>query len=405
MQARLNPEIRDWVCSKTGDSQQLGVPTAAVGLCSCCPAPGFPILVKYAPNRELSTDGRRGLGRFESRLPVQGLSPRYADDVGDTAVLEDERLSAESGARVFLKGEGQNPSGSFKDRGLAVGVALAHVLGATRVALPTQGNAGIAAALYSARLGMQGALLYMPEGYQENYYHRAARHFGAEVRFFGPNIAAAGKQMRQDLVEDLAQKSVVNLSTFFEPGRLEGKKTLGLEIAQSFAPDLPDAIIYPTGGGTGLVGIWKALQELQQDGLVSADLPKMFAVQSDNCCPLVRSWEAGLDAVKPLESRGTVADGLDVPAAIMGHRMIQLLRGSGGGAVAVSDREIIEVHDRLGRLGVCASYEAAATAAALRVLRATDAIPAGARVLLLATASQHVSLGGAASSSASSSSN
>src|SRR5262249_18400361 len=147
--------------------------------------------------------------------------------------------------------------------------------------------------------------------------------------------------MREDLKEPLAKGEIVDISTFYEPGRLEGKKTMGLEIYESFAPGpLPDFILYPTGGGTGLVGIWKAFLELRAMGASVGALPRMIPVQSDRCAPVVRAFEAGAEKVAPVESKGTLADGLDVPGAIMGPGILKVLRDSSGGAVAVGEEEI-----------------------------------------------------------------
>jgi threonine synthase len=186
------------------------------------------------------------------------------------------------------------------------------------------------------------------------------------------------------------------MSTFFEPGRLEGKKTMGFEILENFSPTtLPEWILYPTGGGTGLVGIWKAFQELTALGALNPAkhrLPRMVAVQSQNCAPVVESFKRGLDYVEPVESKGTVADGLDVPGAIMGHGILATIRESNGTAVAVRESAIIDAFKTLGQHGQAASYEGAATFAALRRLRADGIIGVGAKVLLLVTASHLVSL-------------
>jgi threonine synthase len=299
--------------------------------------------------------------------------------------------------QVFLKNEGTNPSGSFKDRGLAVAVAFGRACGAGRFCLPTQGNAGVAASLFSARLGLPACQVWMPEGYQDGIYHREAEFFGADVRFAGNNIAAAGALMRQELARELESGEVVELSTFFEPGRLEGKKTMGLEIYQSFGREaLPDYVLYPTGGGTGLVGIWKALQELAELGWIDPArhrLPSMVAVQSSNCAPVVEAFARGLDHVQPVESEGTVADGLDVPGAIMGHGILETILASGGTAVAVEEDEIVAACRACGHLGIPVGYESAALLAALARLRSEKFIPAGARVLLLLTASHLIPLG------------
>jgi len=191
--------------------------------------------------------------------------------------------------------------------------------------------------------------------------------------------------MREAHADELASGQLVDMSTFFEPGRLEGKKTLGFEIVEAFGPEkLPDWIIYPTGGGTGLVGIWKAFQELIALGRLDSTehrLPRMVAVQSENCAPVVEAFHSGLDHVQTVESQGTIAEGLDVPGAIMGHGILATIRESGGTAVAVPERAILDTF-----------REGAATLAALRKLRVEGVIPVGSRVLLLLTANHFVSL-------------
>ncbi len=401
-QIRLNPDIARIVCSVTGQTYDPHGFERPMGLCSCCAAPGKPLVVVYDLEAirerlgETGWGGGPGLWRFGALLPVLGLPWWFAPDVGLTTSVRHEPLGGENGVEMYLKNEGGNPSGSFKDRGLAVGVALGVACGAQRFCLPTQGNAGVAASLFSTRLRLPGCLVYMPDGYQGGIYHREAELFGAEVRFAGENIAASGKIMRETFAEDLASGTLVDLSTFFEPGRLEGKKTMGLEIADEFGPArLPDWILYPTGGGTGLVGIWKAFQELASLGRIDLDqhpLPRMVAVQSENCAPVVESFRRGLDHVEPVQSRGTIADGLDVPGAIMGHGILTTIRDSDGTAVAVSEGSIRDAFKTLGRHGIAASYESAATLAALRKLRIEGTIPVGARVLLLLTATHFVSL-------------
>lgn len=361
----------------------------------------MPLVVEYDAERVRAAWHRpaqrvSGLFRFGPALPVAGLSDEYASDVGGTPTLRSRVLSDELGLEVLVKNESTNPSGSFKDRGLAMGIALGVALGARRFCLPTQGNAGVAAALFSARLGSLPALVYMPEGYRGSIYHKACAHFGAEVRFAGANIAGAGKEMRATLARELASGEYVDLSTFFEPGRLEGKKTMGLELAETFAGQpLPDAIFYPTGGGTGLVGIWKALRELARWRLADpahTRLPRLVAVQSERCAPVVAAFDSGAAAVSPVLSGGTIADGLDVPGAIMGHSMLAVLRESNGFARSVSEASIEQAFLDLGGMGIGAGYESAATLAALRDARQAGQIAAGARVLLLLTGSQLIAL-------------
>jgi threonine synthase len=396
---RINPLINRLVCSASGREIDHGGFTRPIGLCDCCPAPGKPVVVEYDLERAALGRPQKALGMwsFADLLPVAGLPPSFAADVGLTPLVELDRWSRELGITVLAKMEGLNPSGSFKDRGLAMGVAFGRTCGAQRFCLPTQGNAGVAASLFSARLGLPGCLVYMPEGYEDGLYHREARYFGAEVRFHGSNIAAAGKQMRDDVADQLASGEYVDMSTFFEPGRLEGKKTMGLEILLDCGAEaMPDWIIYPTGGGTGLVGIWKAFAELTELGLInpaSHRLPRMVAVQGANCAPVVESFDAGLDEVLPVASKGTVADGLDVPGAIMGHGILRAIRESNGTAVAVTENEILGAFTSCGSAGVTASFESAAVVAALQRLRSDGTINDGERVLLLLTASHLIPLG------------
>ena len=267
--ARINPNIARIVCSVSGKNVDPDGFRRPLGMCSCCDAPGKPLVVVYdldAVRFRLEGSGwddDSGIWRYSNLLPVLNMPPRFAPDVGLTPTVRHDTLSGKSGVELFLKDEGANPSGSFKDRGLSVGVALGFASGAQRFCLPTQGNAGVAASLFSARLGLPGCLVYMPDGYQGGIYHREAEFFGAEVRFAGSNIAESGKIMRDAFADELSSGRLVDMSTFFEPGRLEGKKTMGLEIFDHFgAEQLPDWILYPTGGGTGLVGIWKASRNL-----------------------------------------------------------------------------------------------------------------------------------------------
>jgi len=399
---RLNPDLAKVVCSVTGSETDVRDLIRPLGLCSCCPRPGKPLVAVYDLDaiRERLGDKNWGTGpgiwRYGALLPVLGLPWRYAPDVGLTQGVRHDSLGGETGVDLYLKNEATNPSGSFKDRGLAVGIALGVACGAQRFCLPTQGNAGVAASLFSTRLKLPGCLVYMPENYRGTVYHLEAELFGAEVCFAGENIAASGVAMRQAHAIDLASGHLVDMSTFFEPGRLEGKKTMGFEIVEAFGPEkLPDWIFYPTGGGTGLVGIWKAFQELIALGRMDDGthrLPRMVAVQSENCAPVVEAFDRGLDHVETVESKGTIADGLDVPGAIMGHGILQTIRDSGGTAVAVSEASILDAFKLLGRHGVGASYESAATLAALRKMRAEGSVPVGSRVLLLLTATHFVSL-------------
>ena len=212
MALRINPNVSHLRCSSSGQELPGPVFSSPVGLCSCCPAPGKPLVVEYDPGKvraelrgaPLAEANAAGIWRYAPLLPVLGVPEEYAADVGGTPTVRHARLSSELGVEVFLKNEGTSPSGSFKDRGLAVGVALGRACGAKRFCLPTQGNAGVAACLFSARLAMPGCLVWMPDGFQGCVYHRACEFFGGEVRFAGPNIAAAGRAMREQLEEELS---------------------------------------------------------------------------------------------------------------------------------------------------------------------------------------------------------
>jgi threonine synthase len=394
----INPNIRRLRDSLTGDEVDPQGFSRPLGL---APKSKKPIVIEYDWERvrtEPIFADAPGLERYAALLPVRDFPSGYLSDVGRTPIARSARFSEELGIELDMKSESGNPTGSFKDRGLALGVAMGVACGAKRFCLPTQGNAGVAAAFFSARLGIAPALVYMPRAYENGIYHLACDAFGAEVRFFGPNIAAAGKKMREDVAAELERGELVDLSTFFEPGRLEGKKTMGLEIFEHYGSALPEWILYPTGGGTGLVGIWKAFAELRALGVLAPDapLPRMVAVQSEACAPVVRSFERGLEAVEPVESQGTIADGLDVPGAIMGHRMLAVLRESNGTAAAVSEESIAQAYADYGRAGVNAGYESAALLAAARSLVSARVIEPSSRVLLINTSSAAVALAHAA---------
>ncbi len=388
----INPHISGLSCSKTGDEVDPQGWSRPIGLSTA----GFPITIEYDLDTiaDLKPGAEAGLWRHRNLLPVWGVPDDYAADVGNTPTFRSGPLSKRYGVDVWVKNEGSNPSGSFKDRGLAVGVALGAAAGAEGFFLPTQGNAGVSAALFSTRLGLSPCEVTMPDGYQGGMYHRAVTHYGGNVTFHGSNIAAAGKHARAASAKEVKAGTRVDLSTFFEPGRLEGKKTMGIEIVEHFGDRLPDWIIYPTGGGTGLVGIWKAIMELGYLGELDEgqELPRMVAVQSKACAPVVRSFERGEDTVTPVQSNGTVADGLDVPGALMGHAILQALRDSEGTAVAVPEKAIKKKYAEFAAAGIPAGYEAAAALAALNQLKEAGTITKGQRVLLLNTGGPFVAL-------------
>lgn len=396
----LNSTVRGLRCSSSGQPADVPAPGRPAGLCRCCPSPGAPLLVEYDLDAVRARAGDPpwhtvgGLTAFAALLPVVEPRAGFWGDVGGTPVTRQPELSELFDVRVTVKHEGGNPSGSFKDRGLAVAVALGVACGARRFCLPTQGNAGVAAALFSARAGIDPAVVAMPDGYQGSPYHRLAQLFGADVRFAGATIADAGRALRTELARELASGDIVDVSTFFEPGRLEGKKTMGLELVRDLEPsDLPDVILYPTGGGTGLVGLAKAFSECVDLGVLDGSaVPRLVAVQVDRCAPVVEAWRRGAERVDAVTSRGTIADGLDVPGAIMGHGILRALRQTGGRAVAVSEDALLPAARLAGRHGLPVGLESAALVAALDLLRRDAWIAPGERVLLLVTSGPQVAV-------------
>jgi threonine synthase len=236
--------------------------------------------------------------------------------------------------RVWIKEEGVNPTGSFKARGMAAAVTMARALGAKRLCVPTAGNAGGACAAYAARAGLR-ATVYLPrDAPKANLVEiRAA---GAEAVLVDGVISDAAARMR----EDMTRRAMFDVSTLKEPYRVEGKKTMGYEIAEALGWRLPSAILYPAGGGTGLIGMWKAFHEMRGMGWIRGPLPRMIAVQSSGCAPLVASMRSGRPDCEPWKDPRTIAAGLRVPRAFADWMILDILRRSGGDAVAVADRDI-----------------------------------------------------------------
>jgi threonine synthase len=284
---------------------------------------------------------------------------------------------------VHLKDEGQNPTASFKARGLSAAVSMAKELGATRVALPSAGNAGAAAAAYAAAGGLE-CHIAMPKDVPElNKIESAV--YGADVKLIDGLINDAGRYIR----ETAAAHGWFDLSTLKEPYRQEGKKTMGIELAEQGGwglACLPDVIVYPTGGGTGIVGMRKAFDELESLGWVGPKRPKMVVVQAEGCAPIVRAFQNGERYAEPWQNAQTSAAGLRVPVAIGDYLILDAVRDTGGTAIAVSEDEIREAQLEMGRLaGVYAAPEAAATWAATCVLRRDGFLGGQEHVVLFCT--------------------
>jgi threonine synthase len=319
--------------------------------------------------------------RYREWLPlVAGESPVTLGE-GGTPLLSAPRLGSRYGFdSLWIKEEGTNPTGSFKARGLAVAVTRAVLAGARQFVVPTAGNAGVALAAYAARAGVQ-ARVYAPKATPETIL-KQIRAFGGDLVLLDGHIGDCGKAARAFA----AESGAVDVSTLREPYRIEGKKTLGLELAEQLGWTLPEAIVYPTGGGTGLIGMWKAFQELRANGWVRDAPPRMYSVQADGCAPVVRAFESGADRCTPWSDPRTVAAGLRVPGPLGDHLMLRALRESGGGAVAVSDEALTAAARELQTVeGIDAAPEGGAALAGAIELQRRGQLRPGERVVVFNT--------------------
>lgn len=371
----------DWLleCSACGNTASPdGLPT----VCEC----GQPWLVRYParkpePRTRAALDGQRGMWRMRGFLPLEPGEHPVTLGEGDTPLLEVPRIGARIGLPLALvKDEAVNPTGSFKARGLAAAVTRAVAGGARAFTLPTAGNAGVAAAAYGARAGVP-VRVYAPKATPRTILSQISA-FGADLHLLDGHIGDCGRASRAYA----AESGAFDLSTLREPYRIEGKKTLGLELAEALDWSLPDAILYPTGGGTGLIGMWKAFLELREAGWVTGPLPRMFTVQAAGCAPVVRAFESGADRAEPWQDPWTVASGLCVPAPLGDRLMLRALRESGGGAVAVEDSALEEEARQGSRLeGIDFAPEGGASIAAARILRERGVLRPEHRVVLFNT--------------------
>ena len=356
-----------------------------------CPDCQAPLITRYdltAARRHLDREAvrarPRGMWRWSELLPVDDPANHVNLGEGDTPTLPLPRLGSELGlTRLFLKDESFNPTGTFKARGLAAAISKAKELGIQKVIIPTAGNAGGAMAAYAARAGIQ-AHIFMPKDTPRANIEES-RMAGAEVVLVDGLISeAAGMAGIKARAEGW-----FDLSTFKEPYRLEGKKVMGYEIAEFFEWELPDVIVYPTGGGTGLVGIWKAIAELAEIGWLKTDKrPRMVVVQADGCAPVVKAFQAGADFCDFWIDAHTQASGLRVPKSFADRIILSTLRESHGTAVAVSDEAIYQSqHEIATREGLFVAPEGAATLAALKQLIQQKWVAPEERILLLNTGS------------------
>ncbi len=323
------------------------------------------------------------LWRYEELLPLRERANVLTLGEGGAPLLSVANLGRELGlSRLLIKDEGQNPTGSFKARGLAVAVSRAKELGATVLAIPSAGNAAAAMSAYAARGGL-AAKVAMPRDTPPAMIAECVA-YGADVTLVDGLIDDCGKLIR----ERSAEEGWFDVSTLKEPYRAEGKKTMGLELAEQLGWRLPDAIIYPTGGGTGIVGMWKAFAELEAMGLIGPKRPKMIVVQAANCAPIVRAFEQGERHAPKWENATTIAPGMRVPVAIADYLILDAVRESGGTARTVTDQAMIEAVKLLAATeGLLVSPEAGATVAMARQLVADGTLDPDEEVVLFATGS------------------
>jgi threonine synthase len=368
-------------CSKCGERYE---PGRVHTVCRC----GAPLFARYDLARA-AHELRPGhlalreptLWRYREVLPLPDAATRVSLGEGFTPLLPAPRLGARVGLpRLLVKVEGGNPTGSFKARGLGVAVSMAKALGATDVCLPSAGNAGSALAAYAAVAGLR-AHVFLPRDIAKLFVMETAA-YGAHVEMVDGLITDAGRVC----AAQAKKHGWYECATLKEPYRLEGKKTMGYEIAEQLGWTLPDAILYPTGGGTGLVGMWKAFAELEAMGFVSSKRPRMYAVQAEGCAPIVKAFHEGREDAPLWEGASTHAHGLRVPKALGDFLILRALRESHGAAIAVSEAEIVAgVKQAAASEGLFMAPESGACVAAAHKLKVSGHISPDDSVVLFDT--------------------
>jgi len=356
-------------------------------LCTAC---GKPLLVRYDLARakaSLTKESLKGrqpdLWRYREVLPVERDENVVSLGEGFTPLVHASRLGRQLGlSELYIKDEGQNPTQSFKARGMTAAVSMARELGAQKLAVPSAGNAAGALSAYAARAGMEAHIFMPRDTPRANVIE--CEETGAQVTLMDGLITDCGAEVgRRKEAEGW-----FDVSTLKEPYRIEGKKTMGYELAEQFDWQLPDVILYPTGGGTGLIGMWKAFDEMEQMGWIGPRRPRMVTVQASGCAPIVTAFAAGKRFAEEFPNAHTTASGLRVPRAIGDFLIIDALRASGGTALAVTDEELIEATKEVGAAeGIFCAPEGAACLPALRKLMSDGSVKANDRVVLFNTGS------------------
>jgi len=367
-------------CAKEYEARNL------INLCEC----GKPLMVAYDLERASATLTRESLAgrvaslwRYREVLPVDDEQNILTLGEGMTPLLKAGRLGADLGmSNLYIKDESLNPTASFKARGMAVAISMAKELGVKKLAVPSAGNAAGALAAYAAKAGIP-AFIFMPNDTPTANIVEC-RQMGAHVELIDGLITDCGKIV----AERKQAEGWFDVSTLKEPYRVEGKKAMGYELAEQMNWELPDVILYPTGGGTGLIGMWKAFDEMERMGWIGSRRPRMVTVQAEGCAPIVQAFAAGANAGADIPNAHTIAAGLRVPKAVGDFIMLDVLRKSGGTAVSVTDDELLAAVKVIGSAeGIFAAPEGAACLPALKQLLARGDLDRADRVVLFNTGS------------------
>ncbi len=372
----------DLVCTKTDKAYSKDL------LWNLSPEAEAPLFARYdldavakAMRREKLAERVPTMWRYAEVLPVENEQFQVSLGEGFTPLLQATSLGRKIGVpKLYIKDEGLNPTGSFKARGMSAAISRAAELGARAIAIPSAGNAGGATAAYAARAGLP-AHIFMPKDVpQANYIE--CKVLGANVELIDGLISDCGKIV----ASRKEAEGWFDISTLKEPYRVEGKKTMGYELAEQFDWELPEVVIYPTGGGTGLIGMWKAFDEMEQMGWIGSERPRMISVQAEGCAPIVRAYSAGEEHAEPWADAETIAAGLRVPAAVGDFLMLKAIRDSGGCALSVTDEELMASASKMAAaVGSFPAPEGAATLSALEKLIAQNLVSERERVVLFNT--------------------